>query len=305
MSHYLVIVAVPSPAHLADALAPFSEGIDVPPYRDYYTDWRKAYKRAAKFFRDNPEDRPAGLDEKDVAAVLAAYNSDDVHEDSSSGERRYYTMSTYNPDSKWDWWEVGGRFSGLWLPTEPGNPSLLPAAPDWNTPEDMDPMAVNGGPKRLLDLEGARNREGKAAADRWDTFHAIAAKYPEAHPWSRFWARHEADPEGYPAARARSDYWAQPLKQALDNFPIGQSWTCPIDEYTVDREVYVARNRAAANTGYALLTLDGEWIAPGEMGWWGFSSDEQEDRDAYREKANAYLDVLDSDIYLIAVDCHI
>jgi len=35
--------------------------------------------------------------------------------------------STYNPDSKWDWWQVGGRWSGAFDPSEEGR-DVLPLA---------------------------------------------------------------------------------------------------------------------------------------------------------------------------------
>lgn len=61
----------------------------------------------------------------------------------------------------------------------------------------------------------------------------------------------------------------------------------------------------AAVPGYALITTEGEWIAPGRMGWWGMSSETADDRDQYRKQVNDYIDALPDSARLIAVDCHI
>lgn len=58
-------------------------------------------------------------------------------------------------------------------------------------------------------------------------------------------------------------------------------------------------------SSYALLTTDGEWKAPGEMGWWGCSSDTLEDRIKHaREKEQFFRDLPD-ETWLVNVDCHI
>ncbi|MEE2040121.1 hypothetical protein Q8791_23160 [Nocardiopsis sp. CT-R113] len=302
MTHFALIAAVKHPDDLDTALAPFDENKEVAPYRDYFEDWEKTYSRALGFYKECPEDKPAGLDEKNVPEVLSDYEDMEVHEDTTGDKVRYYTVVTYNPNSKWDWWIIGGRYAGKWATNSPGHPDLLTATPAWNTPRDMLTGTVNGGPKKLLDLDESRTRVSSQAATEWDAFHRIADKHPGSFGWSHFYGKVS---DTYPIDQARTDYREQPLWSALEGTEFDLRMGCPVDEYAVDRAVYIDRHRARANVGYALLTLDGEWIAPGDMGWFGMSSDDQSDRDAYYERANAYIDSLDGDTYLIVVDCHI
>ena len=75
-------------------------------------------------------------------------------------------------------------------------------------------------------------------------------------------------------------------------------------EYYGDRETY-ARQMASFST-YAVITPDGEWHAPGRMGWFGCSSESaDESRDWYGHYKERFLDAADPDWILTIIDCHI
>jgi len=97
---------------------------------------------------------------------VAAYNAD--------GENAYVnadgvpcTGSTYNPDSKWDWYQVGGRWHG-YFKLKVGAVAMALS----------DPGVFDNGPlhdadqarKGDVDLEGMREAAGEAAGERWDLF---------------------------------------------------------------------------------------------------------------------------------------
>ena len=105
MSHFLTGVILPKEVDEEDAedaveraLAPYDENIEVAPYRTYIEGYglermRDHYKietlaECAERVKDW-SGRPGGIDEKGL-----------------------YYLSRYNPASKWDWWEVGGRWDG-------------------------------------------------------------------------------------------------------------------------------------------------------------------------------------------------
>jgi hypothetical protein len=49
-----------------------------------------------------------------------------------------------------------------------------------------------------------------------------------------------------------------------------------------------------------------EWVAPGEMGWFGMSSDSADDRAAYDAQINRFLDAeMPGDAVLVVLDLHI
>src|SRR5688500_14643432 len=119
MSHSTVLVvlrpdksrAVTDVEHALElALAPFDENLEVRPYRKYIENWQDQYGNALKYRTENPA-RVKALDELNVTEVLSEYYEDEVHEETpEDGPVRYYSVSTYNPDSRWDWWVVGGRW---------------------------------------------------------------------------------------------------------------------------------------------------------------------------------------------------
>lgn len=71
-----------------------------------------------------------------------------------------------------------------------------------------------------------------------------------------------------------------------------------------DKETYVAVE--AAEWPYACITPDGEWHAPGEVGYFASSESDDEWIDWMIHFKERYLDPYDSDTtYITAIDCHI
>ena len=132
MSHFTVMVVGSIPE---DLLAKFDETIDVPQYVRYTKEELIAkekqaiedYKngRYAEYLKDketykadclNPQHieylenefpkRLTWTDEEIYAEIIKGYEEDEI---GANGE----VYSTYNPDSKWDWYTLGGRWSGL------------------------------------------------------------------------------------------------------------------------------------------------------------------------------------------------
>lgn len=250
----------------------------------------------------------------DWETLVQVYN-DKFHSDSDEedGDKlfyeaetgRAYTLSTYNPKSKWDYWRVGGRWGGYFKVAEGADPELVIPAEggSWDSPEIAEGRA-DGGPKGLLDIAGMRDAAGAEAIARYDRYHELVDELPEARPWSEFVKQVKA--ETLDIQQARELYHAQPRNQAIKDTEFDQLFSdCPIGEYGCERRVYVERARAAAVPGFALLTADGRWMEKGKMGWFGMSDDTESSRAGYAEIANGYIDELDDDVYLLALDCHI
>lgn len=211
-------------------------------------------------------------------------------------------------DPKWDWFVIGGRWSGYFrykrgmpreLRIEPPYPhsSLLPQ-------EKAPPYHCDGGRVKALDLEGMRRVATDSATERYNIWERLTEGKPQALPWRSF-ADNISEGNGYTAQQARDEYHSQPMVQAIKGSALDFPLDDAIEEFDCSRNVYVERARAQAVPGYAHVTLDGKWVAPGEMGWWGMHSDSQQDRLGYLEVANAYFGTLDSQVWMICVDCHI
>lgn len=209
--------------------------------------------------------------------------------------------------SKWDWWTVGGRWTG-WFRVRPeyvghgdvinGEPGLLTEA---NTDEDW----CDGGPKRVLDFKRTRDWRQVDEALLYSKFHKLIEGTPDAELWSSFIAQHEADKDGYSIKQARREYHAQPRVQALRDTEFDWSTSESLERFQRPREEVLARAAACAVPGFATLTLDGQWKEPGKMGWFGMSTDTPESQDEYYAWANEYVDSLDDEIVLVIVDVHI
>lgn len=66
---------------------------------------------------------------------------------------------------------------------------------------------------------------------------------------------------------------------------------------------YVRRAHASVTSTYAML-IDGEWVARGEMGWFGMSRGDL-DKETWSTKVAETIDGLPDDTLLTLVDCHI
>lgn len=159
-------------------------------------------------------------------------------------------LSTYNPDSKWDWFSIGGRWDGYF--------------------KLKDAAETNGNSAKISDIiwEGTEE-EKKAAARFWEVVVEGAEKTKE---------------EEEDHFRFFSIYNKEYYKKRFSS-----------------KEEYV--ERATFSCPYAIVTPEGEWVAPGEMHW--FSSSETDEQQAEYEKwFKKFIDE-HQDYYITLVDCHI
>ena len=198
-----------------------------------------------------------------------------------------------NPEKKWDWWVVGGRWSGF-LKLKPGAHGEAGRKGVIGSCADDGPGRADATTKGAIDFEGMRDEAGKKAAERWDQ--AAAAHCGQSwEPWSVIGPR-----TGYDDV-ARKTYNEQPAVQALRkvfNNPFHD-----IDQYLTPRDQFIQQARDSATVLYAFVK-DGQWVGKGEMGWFGMSSGDA-DQGEWSRKVNEMLDALPDDTPITVVDCHI
>ena len=135
MSHFAVYVFKKRGCSTDDLLAPFDENITMEPYIEYTKEQAikkvrkeiEEYKNGtyAKYLADKEKykkdcDNPAHLDYlENIFPQKLLWTDEQCYED----QARWYRdegmidadgnlLSTYNPKSKWDWYDIGGRWSG-------------------------------------------------------------------------------------------------------------------------------------------------------------------------------------------------
>jgi hypothetical protein len=105
MSHFAVLVLHEEDQFIEDLLAPYDENLEVEPYIKYtrIQAINKMRKDCPSLYKDKSED--------EIFQEACDWFGCTLDDDNN-------LLSTYNPHSKWDWWQVGGRFSGI-LPIIP------------------------------------------------------------------------------------------------------------------------------------------------------------------------------------------
>ncbi len=308
MSHFTCLVIGPDPEA---QLAPFDENRVVEPYKDRID--LDEVGRAIAFFAEHPEHIHDPLTKELLEAAqqgkadgqiacLAAYNETPVAID----DEGFYRMSTYNPDSKWDWYSLGGRWSGYF-------PLRVPRAAD-APPEGLGrpgafdniapPNTVDSGRKGDLDLDRMRREAGEKAGASWDTYREVVDGLAPMKHWSAFVA--DVDAKRLSIEAARAAYHAQPRVAAFATEAMRQKfgWSVEHERFDVERRLFVVRAEAGAIPGYATLH-EGRWMAPGRMGWFGMSTETESEELGYLEVVNGLIDALPDDALLSLYDLHI
>lgn len=211
-----------------------------------------------------------------------------------------------NPNAKWDWYSVGGRWTGFFklkvgAVGALGRPGLMTPPADDDRADELH--------KGDIDFGSMRSEAAKKAHVEYDfamgfmkdlppneTFEAVRAEIGEG--------KHD---------EARIAYWAQPRCAAWHSEETRargkdvNDWPFSVfgnpDAFLVSREKYV--ESAMNREGVTLAVIkDGKWFERGSMGWWGVVSDEK-DRETWNSMYWNLLQSLPDDTKLTIVDCHI
>lgn len=300
MSHYTVLVVGED---VEAQLAPYDENLQVAPYRRY-ADSRDLALYAEVYAEAH--DGKAHESWQDVATFLTSHWGEEYLYEPEGG---IYEMTTYNPHAKWDWYEFGGRWCGYFLLKQGAKTKAMvgPSGAFDNQPRYDSDVCEKGD----VDFEAMRHIAGEQAGKEWDRVQAVVGHLPEAESWLDVLARF-TDSEGETDSKqARSYYKEQPRVKEAIRHDEGKPWgekilgfDGGIEQYQVSRELYVQEARDNAIATYAYV-LEGEWHAPGKMGWFGSSDDTRHEKRLFVEQFNKMLDELPDDTVLTIVDCHI
>ena len=200
-----------------------------------------------------------------------------------------------NPNSKWDWYTVGGRWRGFFqakagTKAAIGAPGVFDNAPTFNA----DSLR-----KGDVDFAGMRAAASAEAELRYTRYEEIIAGTPEAETWDTIRERH-GDSE---IEAARVAYHEQPRIKALETASMLPMFDDPIVIYGGGRESFVQRAVEGVAVPFAIVK-DGQWVGKGEMGWFGISHDEA-DETSWAAAVQELYDSLPEDAMLTLVDCHV
>lgn len=185
--------------------------------------------------------------------------------DPETGRYGYWT----NPNAKWDYWRVGGRFRGL-LKASKGTLGEL----SWEYTIDKENQYLEAAGQydqaQIKDIDFSLDQELYDKAARfWEVYVEKAPLQPEENP--------EAFESFYTPEYYKRFYGSK------ENF---------------------AKERAGFST-WALVTPEGEWYEKGDMGWWGLHDGTEESFKDFSDVLEKILAECDPEWYITIVDCHI
>lgn len=280
MSHYTVAVITDKLNKIGEMLAPYSENMEVEPYVD---ETKEAIINSAKERKERVlqrKEKGEELDKYDIEYLNA--NTDEelyklqIYEDESYDKNGNH-LTTYNPNSKWDWYEIGGRWNKILLVKEEVK-DIEEGTPSWGNLDSINKKAPEG----FKWVTGAKIKdiEFEKAIEFNNTYNKSI----------RFWELYVEGQE------PQNEEEKEMIK-----------WEIYKKEYYIER-YETKENYAKINsifTTWALLDEKG-WHEKGEMGWFAMANDTKDSELLFIEKFTETIQKPENqDKYLVVVDCHI
>jgi hypothetical protein len=278
MSHFLVLVAG---NNVEEQLAPYDENKEVPVYkaepvseqdkRDFlrlYTTPSSQDKRDYAILTREEADYNKSLSFEELYRKYGEEWNGNQWQKDENGIWHLYT--TLNPKAKWDWWQIGGRWTGL-LELKDGRKGELgsPGAFTTKAKEGTADIAL----KKDID---------------WKQMHQNPLEYNKA---ARFWELYvEKKEEKYQGEREKI---------------VGFELYKPefFEKRYQTKQTYA---RAKSNFSVWAFIQDGQWYEKGEMGLFGMSGETHEEGVNWELNFfDRFIAPLSENEVLTIVDCHI
>ena len=234
-----------------------------------------------------------------------------------------------NPNAHWDWYVVGGRWTGMLVPNynareDPANKEVCficggsgkrnfkgevihcngcngtGISVKW--PTRYRKISGDQVQRKDLQIEALQFEAMKKAAEVWDLMQeACGETWKNFLPFESF----KESLKGRSIEVIRDAYWAQPCLKARAESPHIDRlrWIEP-EKLFRPRADYIEELRAGTIVPFAFIDVEGGWHERGKMGWFGATSDEVE-VNAWREEFSSALNSLDPEYWITVVDCHI
>ena len=243
-------------------------------YADYLADPVKYAENVSneKHLNYLKEDFPKTLEMTDEEIYQQAIKWEEPENIGPDGE----VYSSYNPHSKWDWYEVGGRFAGQ--------------------------ITVKDG----VEIENPNFSWGWRDEDK-ETIIASGHKTDSAYVKDIDFTKMHRTEEDYKSALR---YWELIVegvkpKNKKEEEMVKFNWYKPefyLERYK-DKETYA---KCSSSFSMWAVVKDGVWYEKGNMGWWAMSSETNDEAvDWEMNFFDRFIKDLPEDTLLTVVDCHI
>lgn len=229
---------------------------------------------------------------KDLDTYATEYNG---YKKNDEGRYGYWE----NPNAKWDWYQLGGRWSGFFK-MKPGSEGVVGSAGLFSAPAEAG--YADSALKKEIDFASMMEEASKKAGEKWDLIKKLTEGLEPAKSWE-----HVRD-EMFPGQidKARTYYHDQPAMKAVSNWSSenGHSiFGLDLEDFDCTREEYCLDAARGSFVPYAVIK-DGKWHQKGEMGWFGISNNEVSES-KWTAQVAQMIDELPEDTMLSIYDCHI
>lgn len=214
-----------------------------------------------------------------------------------------------NPNRKWDWYTLGGRWTGFF--------KLRPqAVGSVGRPGLMTPPADQGyadqARKSEIDFVVMRLEARARAAENYERLSRLMGGkiLPLKYTWSEMLGKKKY--KVLDIEEKRTLYHAQESLKKIQSVQLhsgtskeDQDFLCWLEyePYTVGREKYLQKAEDSAVCTFAVV-MNGKWYERGSMGWWGCVSAAKPNQEWESEFAKLLNSASDNTL-LSVYDCHI
>ena len=320
MSHFTVMV-INTQGHddVANQLAPFDEGIEVFPYedglvpqdsKDHFINHYTSAESPIYGQRDGDGNyltqdlsHNASLSFEDLYAKFGNDWNGGTWRKDANGD--WVEMSTYNPKSKWDWYQIGGRWSGM-LRIKPGGKGIQGERSWTNQNQKLDFNQADQVYNQHIDWEGMGQEKAEKAAEFFDELAEAVGLDEDGRILQPILKWEELLEKFDTVQEAREIYHLDAIYKRFSKFMTSKGYymESPSD-FHLTKEEYVELERKGAVVTFAVLK-DGEWFEKGSMGWFGMSSETKEESESWdRSFHDRFLKDLGPNALITIVDCHI
>lgn len=242
---------------------------------------------------------------KELYPTLEAFAEDYIgHSERDPQHKRYGHW--HNPNAKWDWYVIGGRWRG-YFPIKPGVTATIGEAGAFDneaTPGHSDIVKIGD-----IDMDAVDCTTRARAEKFWSEWQAwLAGTYVETDPFS--------GPRSTALRIGLLDVAQGPALS--DHTQKAISWAGQVPESDsrkdwhdvakiMDRDAFMDRYLDCFNPIKTFAALDSDgWHEPGRMGWFGCASDTPDQYVTFaREFMGRFVKNTGPDDLLVAVDYHI
>lgn len=206
-----------------------------------------------------------------------------------------------NPNAKWDWYQLGGRWSGDLIRLKEGVEGFE-GEPSWGNPTSF---GVDAAFKGDIDFDGIKNEAEKNGRARYkEVMKVFNGKLPVLdHVWYEMIDDKNEKYNKLDISEKRDMYHNQSAIKLINENHEVLGHFFEISDFDCTEDEYAERKRKDAFSTFAVIK-NGKWYERGEMGWWACISNEKEQNDWNKEQGDLLEDVSD-DTLISIYDCHI